>query len=105
RRGRSAGAQRTLAGSVDEMMQAYLDQFDEFIRGDARQAPAVVNARRRTAIEQFAAIGFPTTKREDWHFTSVAALAEREFTFVGARTGDVAPGDLEPFGFGDGWHT
>jgi Fe-S cluster assembly protein SufD len=88
--------------------QRYLEQFDEFIRGDARGggAPHTVNHRRRAAIEQFAALGFPTTKNEDWHFTSVAPIAEREFTFVAARTGDVTHSDLEPFGFGgDDWHT
>jgi Fe-S cluster assembly protein SufD len=88
------------------MTQRYLEQFDEFIRGDARKAPHAVNHRRRAAIEAFAALGFPTTKNEDWHFTSVAPIAEREFTFVAARTGDVARSDLEPFGFGgEEWHS
>jgi len=88
------------------MTQRYVDQFDEFIRGDARRAPKAVNARRRSAIERFASLGFPNTKNEDWHFTSVAPIAEREFTFVGARTGDVMPADLDLFGFGAaGWHT
>ena len=88
------------------MTQRYLDQFDEFIRGDARRAPHFVNDARRAAIEQFAVLGFPTTKNEDWHFTSVAAIAEREFTFVPARTGDVTASDLDAFGLGgEGWHT
>ena len=84
----------------------YLDQFDEFIRTDAKSAPDWLNARRRAAIEQFATLGFPTTKNEDWHFTSVSAIAEREFTFVNARTGDATAADIEPFCFGDHqWHT
>jgi Fe-S cluster assembly protein SufD len=88
------------------MTQRYLQQFEDFIKDGARSAPSAVNARRRKAIEQFAALGFPTTKNEDWHFTSVAPIAEREFTFVAARTGDVTHADLEPFGFGgEGWHT
>ena len=88
------------------MTQRYLEQFDEFIRVDAKKAPEPVNRMRRAAIEQFAVIGFPTTKNEDWHFTSPSPISEREFTFVAARTGDVMPSDLEAFGFGgDGWHT
>src|SRR6185503_19126020 len=88
------------------MTQRYLEQFDEFIRSGAARAPHAVNTRRRTAIEQFAALGFPTTKNEDWHFTSVSALAERDFTFVGARTGDVSASDLEGLDFGgEHWHT
>jgi Fe-S cluster assembly protein SufD len=87
-------------------VQRYLDQFEEFIRSDARSAPDWLNAKRRSAIEQFAALGFPTTKNEDWHFTSVSAIAEREFTFVNAKTGDVTAADIQPFLFGDDdWHT
>jgi Fe-S cluster assembly protein SufD len=88
------------------MTQHYLAQHEEFVRGAAKTAPPDVNAARRKAIERFVALGFPTTKNEDWHFTSVAPIAEHEFTFVAARTGDVGRGDLEPFGFGgDAWHT
>ncbi len=87
------------------MTHRYIEQFDDFIRGDARSASDWLTTRRRAAIEHFGALGFPTTKNEDWHFTSAAAITEREFTFVAARTGDVSKSDLEPFGFGgDGWH-
>ena len=86
------------------MTQRYLEQFDAFLRDGARGAPAEVNVLRKRAIDHFAALGFPTTKNEDWHFTSVAAIAEREFTFVAAPTGDVDPEDLSQFEFGaEGW--
>jgi Fe-S cluster assembly protein SufD len=88
------------------MIQRYVEQFDAFIRDGARTAPGWVNSKRRTAIEQFAALGFPTTKNEDWHFTSVAPITEHEFTLVAARTGDVTASDLAAFGFGaDDWQT
>jgi Fe-S cluster assembly protein SufD len=84
----------------------YVRQFDEFISSDARSATEQLNRKRRAAIEHFAALDFPTTKNEDWHFTSVSAIAEREFTFVNAKTGDVTASDLRPFLFGaDAWHT
>lgn len=88
------------------MTQRYLEQFNEFSGDWAKSAPKSVNAMRRRAIERFMALGFPTTKNEDWHFTSVAPIAEREFTFVAARTGDVSHADLEPFAFGaEAWHS
>jgi Fe-S cluster assembly protein SufD len=88
------------------MTQRYLEQFRDFINDEASTAPEWVKARRLESIDRFAVLGFPTTKNEDWHFTSVAPIAEREFTFVAARTGDVERSDLEPFGFGgEEWHT
>src|SRR5207248_1275847 len=72
------------------------------------------------------ALGYPTTKNEDWHFTSVAPIAERTFRLAmpesdakdggerresSRRKGDVAnslgikPAELERFGFGQpAWH-
>ena len=87
------------------MTQRYLDQFDQFISGDGKRAPESVNRMRREAIEQFASLGFPTTKNEDWHFTSASPIAEREFTFVAAATGDVTDDDLSPFLFPGDWRT
>jgi Fe-S cluster assembly protein SufD len=34
---------------------------------------------RRSAIERFAALGFPTTRDEDWKYTSVAPIVKLEF--------------------------
>jgi Fe-S cluster assembly protein SufD len=88
------------------MTQRYLDQFRDFLKDDGRSAPGWVTDARLKAMDRFVELGFPTTKNEDWHFTSVAAIAERDFTFVAARTGDVSPSDVESFGFGgDGWST
>ena len=88
------------------MTQRYVEQFRTFQASDADRVPRWVRDARTQGIERFSALGFPTTKDEDWHFTSVAAIAEREFTFVAARTGDVTADDLEPFRFGAGdWHT
>jgi Fe-S cluster assembly protein SufD len=50
-------------------------------RQDLRVAgePAWLAAVRRTAMDRFEALGFPTTKQEDWRFTSVSAIARAEF--------------------------
>jgi len=90
------------------MIERYAEQFRRFSEngGGARNAPAWVNDARRKGIERFRELGFPTTKNEDWHFTSVSPIAESEFAFVAAPTGNVGPEDLESFGFGGSdWHT
>ena len=88
------------------MTTPYVEQHAVFRAGDGRSAPGWVNDLRQQGIDRFRALGFPTTKNEDWHFTSVAPIAEREFTFVDGRTGDVSREDVESFGFGaTDWHT
>ena len=39
-------------------------------------APAWVRERREAAAKHFAAVGFPTTRLEDWRFTNVSPIAE-----------------------------
>ncbi|HEX7020824.1 MAG TPA: Fe-S cluster assembly protein SufD, partial [Gemmatimonadaceae bacterium] len=68
--------------------------------------PAWLQSVRRAAFDRFAALGFPTTKNEDWHYTSVAPIAEHEYTPLTIRSGDVGSADLARFGFGSAdWYT
>jgi Fe-S cluster assembly protein SufD len=61
---------------------------------------------RRAAFERFGVLGFPTTKNEDWHFTSVSPIADQDYVFLAAKSGDVARDELAPFMFGaTGWYT
>jgi Fe-S cluster assembly protein SufD len=52
------------------------------------QGPEWLDRLRRSAFERFEALGYPTTKNEDWHFTSVAAIAERSFALADANAGN-----------------
>jgi len=83
---------------------AYAAAFDAGAGDPA--VPAVVRAFRRDAFDRFAALGFPTPKNEDWHYTRVASIADQEFALLASRTGDVGRDDLAPFDFGvRDWHT
>jgi len=79
------------------------------------EAPDWLRAIRERGMSRFEALGFPTTKNEDWHFTSVAPIADRTFRAAavsasgvsseGSTAGMVAPADLERFTFGEPkWH-
>jgi Fe-S cluster assembly protein SufD len=89
-------------------MQSYLAGFEAFTNDGGKDAPQWARSLRLSAITRFEELGFPTTKNEDWHFTSVAPIAEREFEPLlgrGVSTG-VSRADLAPFTFGaDDWHT
>ncbi len=79
-------------------------------------APEWLQSLRAQGMARFEALGFPTTKNEDWHFTSVAPIAERMFHVAmtseagisseGSTAGMVARADLKRFTFDQAaWHT
>ncbi len=85
-------------------IDAYATAFD--VVDAVASTPEAVRALRRAAFDHFVALGFPTPKNEDWHYTSVASIADQDFAILPSRTGDVAPDDLAPFTFGAvDWHT
>jgi Fe-S cluster assembly protein SufD len=64
------------------------------LRGDD---PEWLTNRRRAALDRFMALGFPTTRDEEWRFTSIAPIAEVPFALAsnGAKSVDAA--DLAPY--------
>jgi Fe-S cluster assembly protein SufD len=67
--------------------------------------PPAIQSLRQQGFDRFAALGFPTMKNEDWHYTSVAPIAEEEFTLVVEPTGDVRREQIAQFTFGEDWPT
>ena len=82
----------------------YREDFERQTAG-----PDWLQTLRKQGMAQFQALGFPTTKNEDWHFTSVAPIAERTFRLApleSANAASVKRADLARFNFGEnGWHT
>ena len=81
----------------------------EVYREDFERQPAGPDwlwALRKQGMARFQALGFPTTKNEDWHFTSVAPIADRAFRLAPLEVRGVKRSDLARFNFGEnGWHT
>ena len=88
------------------MTAPYVADFASFASNGARAEPTWLRDTRREGIERFAALGFPTPRNEDWHFTSVAPIAESVFSPLRGASGQVAKSALEPFTFGQSaWPT
>ncbi|HUF25484.1 MAG TPA: Fe-S cluster assembly protein SufD [Gemmatimonadaceae bacterium] len=83
------------------MIRAYEEQFVE-LAAEGDDAPAWLAPIRRAAMERFKALGFPTTRDEDWHYTSVAPISEGDFAVRPRIGGAVGPADLSPFLFDRG---
>ncbi|HKS05575.1 MAG TPA: Fe-S cluster assembly protein SufD [Gemmatimonadaceae bacterium] len=62
----------------------YRDAFAAFSNNGGGAGPAWLPALRRRAFDTFTALGFPSTRDEDWHYTSVAPIAEKQFTLAPA---------------------
>ncbi|MBX9927900.1 MAG: Fe-S cluster assembly protein SufD [Gemmatimonadaceae bacterium] len=82
---------------------SYQDQFAAL--ASERKGPEWLPALRQAAMTRFAELGFPTTRNEDWHFTSVTPIAERTFKPVRAEKSSVTLDALSPYLFGaEDWH-
>src|SRR5438552_650342 len=78
--------------------------FDSLTR--EAPVPEPVQALRQAGFDRFTTLGFPTTKNEDWHYTSVSPIADEEFTLLTAPTDDAQAKQLDPFYFrGEHWPT
>jgi Fe-S cluster assembly protein SufD len=77
----------------------YVEDFTEFSKNGASAEPAWLRETRRAGIEKFAELGFPTPRNEDWHFTSVAPIAESVFSPLRGSSGTVERDALQPFTF------
>jgi Fe-S cluster assembly protein SufD len=86
----------------DSRAAEYVSLFDDIDRGSE---PQWLGAQRRASIERFATLGFPTTKNEDWHFTSIAPLVEQTFVPLASASSALSARDIEPFRFEGEWQT
>src|SRR5437867_5616216 len=83
--------------------ERYVADFAAFARNGASGAPEWLREIREGAIARFAELGFPTTKQEEWRFTSVAPIADAAFTLAPApRSPLPAPSDIERLCVGAG---
>ena len=82
------------------------DDYEAFHKDDAVGVPRWARKLRDRAIARFGELGIPTTRNEDWHFTSAAPIVEASFSALRSASGAVRPDELAPFRFGQpGWPT
>jgi Fe-S cluster assembly protein SufD len=88
------------------VIDPFLQSFERFSANGGAAAPEAVRTLRLSAITRFETLGFPTTRNEDWHFTSVSPIAEGRFAPLTNPSGMVSAAQLAPFNFaGSDWHT
>jgi Fe-S cluster assembly protein SufD len=73
--------------TATDATRRYVAEFEAFAANGAGKAPQWLRELRAAAIARFAELGFPTTRQEDWRFTSVAPIAETPFALPARRSG------------------
>ena len=86
------------------MTTHFTDQFRIFSSNGGGEGPEWLPALRQKAFDRFHTLGFPTTRDEDWHFTSVTPIAERTFKSVKPAATTLTSNDLKPHLLDEEWH-
>lgn len=84
---------------LEEQTLTHLSNFSRFSRGNGRQRPWIDEVRR-SAIERFEKIGFPSVKEEAWRFTNIAPIAKTAFVLGEGQLTESARQVAQQYSFG-----
>jgi len=82
--------------NAHDWVASTFEAFEKSLNGEAQTN---VHALRKRAMERFALSGFPTTRDEEWRFTSVAPLEKTSFSPVLAYSRGATAADVERLSF------
>src|SRR2546425_10451439 len=86
-----------------DVKERYVAAFKAFAGNGAGAAAPWLHEIREGAIARFSELGFPTTKQEEWRFTSVAPIAETRFALAHTAHPPLpTPADIERLCVGAG---
>ena len=80
-------------------VNSYVSEFERFDEAHGASSPSWLRAMRQKAMTRFTSLGFPTTRQEEWRFTSVAPIAERVFRLSVDGGEGLRKEHLKPFRF------
>src|SRR5438132_8303945 len=80
--------------------ERYLADFAQLASNGNTPAPPWMRELRRTALARFTALGFPTTKHEEWKYTNVAPIARSRFERAESTRNGLTAERLALFNFG-----
>jgi len=79
---------------VSQSKEQYLSAFRQERAGVAKATPAWLKALREAGIASFDALGFPTSKNEDWKHTSVEVIAAQNFAAANGEAKSLRAEDI-----------
>lgn len=85
--------------AVMQATDSYREQFARLLPRFGEKDWAWFQPVRRAAMARFAELGFPTTRDEDWRFTSLTPIVQTPFALPAEGGPEPARRDLAPFDF------
>ena len=82
---------------MTDVLDSYAAEWERARQRREGASGETVERVREAAWHRFLSLGFPTTRDEDWRFTSVAPIAERSFTLAAPPTSDPRDVDVGAF--------
>ncbi len=84
---------------LDQVESWYQASYEEFTNRSKDRTNGRVKKLRSDALEQFQRSGFPTSKLEEWKYTSTKSIRENPFSFISDTSAaeSIDESDLEPF--------
>jgi Fe-S cluster assembly protein SufD len=86
---------------VMEDKDIYLASFDQLEKLPGGQGPPWLHKLRRSAMERFVELGFPTLRDEEWRFTNVAPLVKVSFKLAPRQRNTLTSEQVRHFVGGD----
>ena len=84
---------------MTQLLEQYRSEFENRRRRRPGAESAALTQARDEALNRFLALGFPSTRDEEWRFTSVAPIAEQSFALAEPPARVESP-VMAPFSFG-----
>ncbi|MGI9534515.1 MAG: Fe-S cluster assembly protein SufD [Thermodesulfobacteriota bacterium] len=82
----------------DSKIESYIQGFNEFKKSDGLNTD-YIKQLRKTAINNFSELGFPTLRDEDWRFTNLAPISKSKFKISENGSEGVSSKNVEKFLF------
>jgi Fe-S cluster assembly protein SufD len=73
------------------VLDTYIAEAERLGSDRQRTDPGWLTRVRREALDRFDRLGFPTTRDEEWRFTSIAPIVEGRFTLASDGAGSITP--------------
>ena len=87
--------------AVAENLGVYLESFEALGRRVAGREPAWLRQRRERGMQRFSELGVPTTRDEDWKYTSLSELRRNEFRLAAPAARVISAGEIRSMGFNE----